>query len=563
MKYPLIYHLVCFAIILSDSFACAGFLRSTVEKATIDHIVDGYTDKQSYFPGDTVKVYINANGYFVNKTIYLYSIDGIPKDNIVTHLAPQSMSVINPVIDYGYSVTFRYVIPYHLPSGMYNLGNKIFFIVKNGNKDGDITIVYPTNTEAAYNDAGGKSLYNIFSTNNQRASKVSFQRPLSNFILNEIQLHSRPFLEWLQILTEYSIQYICDADMDDYDEIKNSMLLVVIGHSEYWSRRARVNFDRFVEEGRNAAVFSGNTMWWQVRYESDQDLLVCYKDANLDPENDSLLKTIPWPRSSLDYSVMQSIGCDWPHGAYGMKVNHGNYGYKITRPNSPILEGTHLEFHSVLSCQSYEYDATLLSGTDLFGDPTIDEEALGFCQIELIGYDKGDRVEQPTGHGWGTFVVMQKKLDSGTIVNTAFNAFTGKTPTYGSGGICGVDSVIIRKIVVNIFDKTLGKKSLFEYPSAECIDPNSTLVEPGSKEICPEFYPNPTSGILKIQHHHSATEELDIELYTLAGICVKKRNIRIPDTSEVDLGDLRDGTYFLFVRHKGELIHQSKIVILH
>ncbi len=53
-------------------------------------------------------------------------------------------------------------------------------------------------------------------------------------------------------------------DLEDYSEIAGAKVVVIIGHSEYWTRRARENFDRYVLEGGNALVLSGNTMWWQV-----------------------------------------------------------------------------------------------------------------------------------------------------------------------------------------------------------------------------------------------------------------------------------------------------------
>ena len=60
---------------------------------------------------------------------------------------------------------------------MYSFDNKIYFIVKNKKKDADITIIYPTNTEEAYNNAGGKSLYDFNSSGKQRAYIVGFMRP--------------------------------------------------------------------------------------------------------------------------------------------------------------------------------------------------------------------------------------------------------------------------------------------------------------------------------------------------------------------------------------------------
>ena len=149
--------------------------------------------------------------------------------------------------------------------------------------------------------------------------------------------------------------------MDDYSEIQNSKIIAVVGHSEYWTKTARLNFDKFVDNGKDAIVLSGNTMWWQVRYSGDKNKLICYKDALLDTISDPLLKSINWPDTSLHYPLLNSVGVDYTHGS-AAAVSDSWYGYKITLPNSPILAGTSLNSGNILSCRSRESDATLFSG---------------------------------------------------------------------------------------------------------------------------------------------------------------------------------------------------------
>ena len=55
--------------------------------------------------------------------------------------------------------------------------------------------------------------------------------------------------------------------------------------------------DDFVESGRSWAIFSGNTCFWQVRYEDDGRTMVCYKaeyaqDPVLGTDQDRLLSTM-------------------------------------------------------------------------------------------------------------------------------------------------------------------------------------------------------------------------------------------------------------------------------
>lgn len=549
-----------------DEHYQAGGAQKGVLTNAIDHILNGYTDKLSYDPGDTVKVFLSANAT-LNTKVYLFDIGLRKKDSLMANIYPQNMATVNPWENYGYNKTFSYVIPMHLGSGMYNFGDRIFFIVRNPNKNADITIVYPTNTEGAYNNAGGKSLYDFNSTGHHHANFVTFQRPLDTYIINEVQQQSRPFVSWLRSLHGYSIQYISDQDLDRYSEISHSKLLVVIGHSEYWTRAARQSFDQFVNSGHDAAIFSGNTMGWQVRYSPDNTKLICYKDSTTDPEPNRLLKTIEWAKPALSYSVLHSIGADWPHGAYGMyPPMQGNSGYTIMKPNSPLLHGTGLGFHHLLSCQSYEYDATLFSAYNAFGDPIIDSTTLGFCKIELIGYDYGEKTSATlygnSPKGYGTFIVFKKTPTSGIVVNTAFNTFTGKSPTLGTGGVCGPDSGKVRLVVNNIFTKLLTHQNVFTHPNS-CT--TTGLQDFAAHAIAPHaqaLYPNPGNGHFSVLPDFSNEKSARIELYDLYGRNVHTGRMELSSLNHIDLSELNDGIYQYGLYVNDVLVNQNKIVIV-
>ncbi|HWY36116.1 MAG TPA: N,N-dimethylformamidase beta subunit family domain-containing protein, partial [Nitrosopumilaceae archaeon] len=329
----------------------------------INLITDGYMDKTSYNPGDTASVFVNSVAVFNNAKLYLHNVHHKNVDSVIVNLLPQSVSPLNtkPYEDgFGYSVSFTFIIPHNLKSGMYNWENKIFFIVKNAVKNADITIIYDSNTEAAYNLAGGKCLYNSGSTNSIKADAVSILRPLTTREITYNRKYSDGIMKWLHNLNGYNFQFICDQDMDEYSEIQNSKIIVVVGHSEYWSRQGRLNFDKFVDSGNDAIVLSGNTMWWQVRYSKDKTKIICYKNYGTDTCTNPLLITTNWTDPSLHYPDLKSIGVDYMHGGISYDTTfHGWYGYKIMRPNSPLLTGTGLSFDDTLLCKSREYDGTL------------------------------------------------------------------------------------------------------------------------------------------------------------------------------------------------------------
>lgn len=155
-------------------------------------------DKISYNPGEVASVYINADGNHASKKLYLYSVNNEVVDSLVVAVFPQSNSVGNIAPwenGYDYSVSFTYTIPSSLNSGMYSWENKVFFIVKSAVKNADITIIYPSNNDAAYNESGGKCLYEHNSSNAVRAHTVSFLRPLSPNLLYTQKSLSAAFME--------------------------------------------------------------------------------------------------------------------------------------------------------------------------------------------------------------------------------------------------------------------------------------------------------------------------------------------------------------------------------
>jgi hypothetical protein len=241
---------------------------------------DGYCDKISYTSGEIAGLYLNfkiAN----RQLIGLYDIHNKLVDSFQVSAFSQTKSTSKPWSEgFGYKLTVNYQLPNYIKSGLYLIDKKVPLIVKNDAMV-DITYVYPSNTINAYNKNGGKSMYDT-NIGGENAQEVSFHRPLNlpefsrSFFLNPLQL-------------KYSQNFICDKDLDDYTYFQNTRLLIIPGHNEYWTRKALENFDRYVAEGGDVIVLSGNTMWWQVRYEGNR--MICYKSEE-DPIDDRKLTTV-------------------------------------------------------------------------------------------------------------------------------------------------------------------------------------------------------------------------------------------------------------------------------
>ena len=397
-------------------------------------IIDGFQNKISYFPTENISAYIHASEN-KKESISLFDINGNVVDKVTQKVFAQNLTDTSYWWKKGfdYKPTFTYKNT-NLKSGIYHFENCSPFIIKNPKKHNDVLVVYPSNTDNAYNNRGGRSSYS-----NPLGEELSFKRPF------EIQKYCKPFLLWLP-KQNFKVDYVCDADIDDYETLKNYKLIIVPGHSEYWTRKARLNFDKFIANGGNGLILSGNTMWWQVRYENGN--MICYKNA----ENDSLaidsLKTIKWVNSVLNYPILNSIGADFNHGGFGTKNDNGWNGYKITS-NSPLFKNTGIKVGDVLKFPTIEYDGAPLVFKN--NKPQLDNTKINFYKQQLLGYDKGYRTKETHG----TMLIFQKTKRSGVIINV------GST-NWCSDGFIGENSTEIKALTFNFIEFLVEGKDVFE-----------------------------------------------------------------------------------------------------
>lgn len=368
-------------------------------------IISGYVNAQSYLPGDTGYLYVSANETIEKENIAVYNLNG--KISFLIPYEKVSLQKVNTDAPYengyGYTGAIKFTIP-QLKSGLYLIANQIAPIVRSGNF-ADITIVYPSNTENAYCKSGDRSLYT-----SPVAKKVSFLRPI------KVTFYAYGIFKWLNN-QNYSYKVISDMDMDDYSNF-NSKLLIIAGHNEYWTRKARANFDRFIIEGKDSLVLSGNTMWWQVRYNEEKNQLICYKTGE-DPDPNPLNNTVLWTDPRLKYQIIESLGADFNGGGFGSETTRTGFnGFKIYNPSSPLLSGISIDKGEVLTCRSLEYDGAPIKGFDADGFPVIDNSKLRFYKTELLGYDIGYRNEQMP-KTVATPLIYKKTATSGTVINWA------------------------------------------------------------------------------------------------------------------------------------------------
>lgn len=84
-------------------------------------------------------------------------------------------------------------------------------------------------------------------------------------------------LVWLE-QNGYEYDMVGDLDVHRHPEILSGYELVMLnGHSEYWSAEEFAAFDKYLCQGGDVAVLSGNTLCWRVSYNDDNSIMECRK----------------------------------------------------------------------------------------------------------------------------------------------------------------------------------------------------------------------------------------------------------------------------------------------
>ncbi|HJU05341.1 MAG TPA: N,N-dimethylformamidase beta subunit family domain-containing protein [Nitrospiraceae bacterium] len=213
------------------------------------------------------------------------------------------------LIDCGnWNESARWNVPNDATSGVYFTkliredglpgAGHLVFVVRDDAGHSDLLVQTSDTTWQAYNSYGGRSLYENVPGGTARAYKVSYNRPFSNpwtdgqnWIFNA----EYPMIRWLEA-NGYDVNYFAAVDTDRRgDLLTRHRVFLSVGHDEYWSAAQRAAVEAARDHGVHLAFFSGNEMFWKVRWEPSLDgsatgyrTLVCYKEthanAKIDPD---------------------------------------------------------------------------------------------------------------------------------------------------------------------------------------------------------------------------------------------------------------------------------------
>jgi hypothetical protein len=259
-----------------------------------------------------------------------------------------------------------------------------------------ILLVLATNTYNAYNAWGGRSLYTGGHT-------VSFDRPFIRGFLTRPDAgfddrksppcapgetpdidgdrylayrtagnyppsvgssgwhtYERRFIEWASA-HGIEIDVAVSEDLSAHPRMLDGYQVVLgVGHDEYWSAAQRDAIERYVAAGGNYGSFSGNTMFWQVRFDESRRHMTAYKyrahfeDPVLGTDAEATLSGM-WCDPLVGRPEWAFLGAGSAFGLYsrfGRATPRASGGFTVYRDRHWMFEGTDLRYGDQLGAAS-------------------------------------------------------------------------------------------------------------------------------------------------------------------------------------------------------------------
>jgi hypothetical protein len=467
--------------------AIGSMASATEEEIRPPAFIEAYTDRLSYQAGDTVSLHASTN---VSRYAVEVARIGAKAQTVFTkeNVAGADHPIPKDASSHGcrWPVALRVPVAEAWPSGYYQVllrtveengrraQGETFFVVRAARpgRDAKILLQLCTNTYNAYNRWGGSSLYG---GPKGVVRRVSFERPYIGFDSRDSFTHlysgwrnwEQPFVAWAET-AGYRVDYAVNSDLEFRPEIVQDYRLVLsVGHDEYWSAPMRDHLEAFIAKGGNAAFFSGNTCFWQVRSEDDGRALVSWKmDFDQDPvyrQEDRRLLSGMWSNHLVGRPENLLTGVSFSYGGYHRFFEQGGAGsYTVHCPDHWAFAGTNLKRSDPLGVKDkivgYECDGcqfTLQDGlpvpTHKDGTPetfqilasapaglSLRDQSLLWVSEALYGKGTKQRVEQPGSAIFGCYT------RGGTVFTTGCTEWVR--------GLKGGDPAVER-ITRNILDR--------------------------------------------------------------------------------------------------------------
>jgi hypothetical protein len=333
-----------------------------------------------------------------------------------------------------------------LTAGTSGMQQYIIFTVRDDARATDLLLAQTVNTYEAYNPWGGKSLYGTIVNRADTANaahKVSFNRPYFGEQANgaaSLFAWEYPMAQWLE-REGYDISYATNIDVDqDPNLLLNHKAFLSIGHDEYWSWRMRDNVEAARDRGINLGFFSGNTSYWQVRYEPSvltgdpARTMVGYKEAwRQDPITPDYLKTNEFRYTPVNRSEDQMNGV--------MYITQARPAMVIEDASSWVLTGTGLNNGDRLvnpdgtPFLGYEVDG-MNSGspanTQRIGHSPAESDAENYSDMTVYRAASGATVFATGSIAWSVTIPQILQITRNVLSRFITGSFADTTPVRAS-----------------------------------------------------------------------------------------------------------------------------------
>jgi len=172
------------------------------------------------------------------------------------------------------------------PSGVYWIrlaldngaaDNSMLLVVRNDASHSAGLVELPLATYQAYNNYGGKSLYDFNSSGvntvagSQRAVKVSYDRPISqpSYYQNAFNDQDTAVVGFLE-RQGYDLSYVSSVDLETTTgaALANHKAVISTAHDEYWSSAMRTAVTQARDLGTGLFFMGSNEMYWRIRHEA-------------------------------------------------------------------------------------------------------------------------------------------------------------------------------------------------------------------------------------------------------------------------------------------------------
>lgn len=328
-------------------------------------------------------------------------------------------------------------------------GNKsqVVFVVRDDSAGSDILFQSSFNTLLAYNLSGGYSLYPDQSIGGQRAFKVSYDRPFAqhstltgaNPYNNTILAWEYNMVRWLES-QGYDVSYVTNVDIHaNPNLLQQHKVFLSVGHDEYWSLE---EFNSVQSSSINKGFFSGNSVYWRVRFENSSTgtanrVMACYKNASdpVAPTNKFRSPENNKPESALKGNMY--IGGRWQNFYFN------GFDFVVKNSTHPYYANTNLNNGDKLSgLVGFEWDAINLNASPS-GLVSLSEsiQLQNLDQAELQGFPAGTdpRISQ---------VVAFTSASGAKVFSTGSVQFQWGLDSYGVTG--PREDVRAKQMVVNM-----------------------------------------------------------------------------------------------------------------